>query len=743
MKLSNPLEMNDWRITSFLLFSFSMLVLLWTTFILNSYEGRIPLIQQIAGCICLLFIPGIAILRILRLHKLGSVETPLFAIGISISIVISTGLLLNEIAPAVGINDPLSALNLILAMSGVTLSLCIISYWRDKDFASPTQLHQSLLSPEVLSLLLLPFLSIFGAYLVTYYEINWLILLMLICVAVVVLVIASHKNVNRSIYPLAIFVISLSLLLSNTLVSRYLWGWDIFTEAHVVNSVVSLAAWNPSYAATSITQTEAARYNSVLSLSILAPALSQIGNIDVASLFKIVYPIIFSLVPVALYQLFRKQTSDIIAFLSSFFFMLLITFFTTMPSIARQEIAEFFLVLVLLLIFNKTFRTPTKTFLLILFSGMLIVSHYGTAWLFMLMLIAVFILLFLADSNFLRRLRQSPAGIPSLETTAGTRTSTPNTYKNTTLTATSVFLFMAMTFAWFTYTEGSLLLGDFFTKGIMLVESDLFSSVGAQTALKVQSAQTLLEVIASRLNTVASFLIFLGVIATFIQRKRMAFDKEYLAFVVISCGLAVLVFGAQALDEIWASARLQVVYLMILSPFLVIGMLTLFRIPRLIRKNVGKYHDIESKAYPATAVFLVILLLFNTGFVLALSDQGTLLIPSLFHKDLPMFVHEQDLAGARWLTSSANPNAVYADPFSKDLLLAYSKLSVENIRTLYTRSLEPKSMLFISSDQATSESWTNPQEANFLGWGEMRSQEYTGTLSRVYDSGCVIYATPV
>ena len=118
-----------------MLFSFSMLVLLWTTFILNSYGGGIPLIQQVAGCICLLFIPGIAVLRILRLHKLGSTETPLYAIGISISVVIFTGLLLNEFAPLVGINDPLSALHLILAMSGATLALCIASYWRDNDFA--------------------------------------------------------------------------------------------------------------------------------------------------------------------------------------------------------------------------------------------------------------------------------------------------------------------------------------------------------------------------------------------------------------------------------------------------------------------------------------------------------------------------------------------------------------------------------------------------------------------------------
>src|SRR5208337_1305537 len=90
-----------------------------------------------------------------------------------------------------------------------------------------------------------------------------------------------------------------------------------------------------------------AQYNSVLSTAIFAPILSKIGNLDIAWLFKVVYPVLYSLVPVALYQLFRKQTSDIVAFLSSFYFVTVLTFSMEMLSLPRQEIAELFLVLVL------------------------------------------------------------------------------------------------------------------------------------------------------------------------------------------------------------------------------------------------------------------------------------------------------------------------------------------------------------------------------------------------------------
>jgi len=745
MKLSNPLEMNDWTMSGFMLFSLSALVLLWITFGLNSSGFQIPLFQQVAGCTCLLFIPGMAILRILRLHKLGSVETPLYAIGISISVVIFAGLLLNELAPAVGINDPFSALHIILAMSGLIVALCIASYWRDKDFASPKRLHAGILSPGVLSLLLLPFLSIFGAYLVNNYGIDWLILLMLICIGIVVLVVSVRRNINTSIYPLAIFMISLSLLLSNALISRYLWGWDVFTEARVVNSVVSYAVWNPSYALSSYATaaTEVARYNPVLSLSILAPALSQIGNIDTTSLFKIVYPIIFSLVPVALYQLFRKQTSNIVAFLASFFFMSTLTFSVEMPSIARQEIAELLLVLVLLLIFNKTFRTQTKAFLLILFSGTMIVSHYGIAWLFMIQLIAVLILLFLADSNFSRRVARRLAGsIPALEATAEEGSSTYSIRKNGTLTATFVFLFAAMALAWYGYTEKALLLGDLFQKSGDVIAPD-FATLGAQLAQNFESNLTLIGLIAARLNTVATVLIALGVIAVFVQRRRMPFDKAYLAFVVTSCGLAILVYALPALYVIWNSSRLQEIYTILLAPFLILGVMALFRIPRLITKTYGRSRDLESKAYPATAVFLVILLLFNIGFVSALANEP-IMSPSLFHEDIPMFVHPNDLAGAKWLGAATTEKRVYADYFSLAILLAYSNIPPEKLQVLNDFN-NPKTTypIYVGSSQATStEFYSNPSNVRLLGRPVIQSPEFTGNLSKIYDSGCAIYTTP-
>ena len=86
---------------------------------------------------------------------------------------------------------------------------------------------------------------------------------------------------------------------------------------------------------------------------LLGPILSLTCGISVVWLFKVVYPLIFALVPVALYVVFRDQTNDKVAFLSAFLFVAVQEFFVALPVIARQEIGELFLVLIVLVLVDK------------------------------------------------------------------------------------------------------------------------------------------------------------------------------------------------------------------------------------------------------------------------------------------------------------------------------------------------------------------------------------------------------
>ena len=125
----------------------------------------IPILRQIIGFIFLAFVPGLLILRLLKLHRLGSIETLLYSVGLSITFVMFLGYFVNMLYPLIGISKPISIYPLIITITAVILILCAIAYKQEASEARVS--HQSipigwskLLSPPVLFLCLLPILSI-------------------------------------------------------------------------------------------------------------------------------------------------------------------------------------------------------------------------------------------------------------------------------------------------------------------------------------------------------------------------------------------------------------------------------------------------------------------------------------------------------------------------------------------------------------------------------------------------------
>ena len=92
MQLNNPLQMNDWGINKFLKVVVAIQLAMWAVIGLNAVGLQIPIIRQLIGFIYLSFVPGILILRILKLHKLGNIETLLYTVGLSIATLMFTGL---------------------------------------------------------------------------------------------------------------------------------------------------------------------------------------------------------------------------------------------------------------------------------------------------------------------------------------------------------------------------------------------------------------------------------------------------------------------------------------------------------------------------------------------------------------------------------------------------------------------------------------------------------------------------
>ena len=177
MKLSNPLQMNDWEIGKFLKVVLAIHIAMCGAICLDVVGLQIPIIRPLIGFIYLTFVPGILILRIIRLHKISNIETLLYTVGLSLATLMFTGFFMNMTYPSFGISEPISLTPLIITISAVVLVLCILCYVRDKDFSDPSFIDiEEVLSPPVLFLCLIPFMAVLGTYLVNFHHSNILLM---------------------------------------------------------------------------------------------------------------------------------------------------------------------------------------------------------------------------------------------------------------------------------------------------------------------------------------------------------------------------------------------------------------------------------------------------------------------------------------------------------------------------------------------------------------------------------------
>jgi uncharacterized membrane protein len=143
-------------------------------------------------------------------------------------------------------------------------------------------------------------------------------------------ILVLEKGLTLQSKMIMIFAISLSCLLNITLISNFLTGWDIFYEYSVGNMTIAQGVWNIDLGS---------NVNAMLSIAILAPAISWIGNIDLLWVLKLVYPVIYALVPIGVFIFASRMTNQTAGVIGALLFILIQGFLFEMPSIARQEIA--------------------------------------------------------------------------------------------------------------------------------------------------------------------------------------------------------------------------------------------------------------------------------------------------------------------------------------------------------------------------------------------------------------------
>lgn len=644
MKLLNPIRISQWSIKPLIILILFLQITLGSLISLDYLGFHIPLLREIIGFFYLIFIPGILIIRLMELENLNNTDELLYSVGVSIAILMFIGLFMNTFYPLFGFTSPLSTISLFITINVLVWVLCALNFIKVRNKVEPIFLRfEDLISPSTLFLCLIPFLAIIGTYLVNSYNNNLLILLSLVLVAIIPLLVTFDKLPKR-LYPLSIFVISITLLFHISLISFFIYGRDSFEEYFVASITLKNMYWNPN---------TSDYLNSVFTVSIFPTILAKICNLNLEWIFKIIYQFLYVLVPLTLYQIFKEQTNEKISFFSVFFFVASITFFFELPQLFRQEIGEIFFVLSVLLILTTKISPVKKSILLVTFLITLTFSHYALSFIYAFLLFCIWAVAFLINSSLINKIK--------------------NKFKllkdrfqfQSPISFNFVLLAVVVALSWYIFVSNSevfkqlIVIAKVISRSLVTELLNPKSSEALDIAFQPKKYITLS--IITFLNLAAQGFIAIGLLTTF-WKDKFKINPSFYLLALINFVFWIFAVTIPYFSSILTADRLYHITLIFLSLFLTIG---LYKILNLVFSlNLKNSLKIGS-------VFLVVFFVLNVGFVgFFIGEETSMALDS--SADWPK-ANVYELQSAIWINSEKNMDyVVYADVYRWPLVGAFN-----------------------------------------------------------------------
>lgn len=608
---------------------------------------NIPFVRQVSGFIFLTFVPGFVILKLFRIERSSLTETVLFTVGLSVAFLMLLGFLVNGLGTIGLISEPLSTRPLFVAINLAVTLMCIAIHLTNTE--SSKLLIVDGASFWIIGLcIFLPFISLIGVLFVNIFNNNAFLILLLIVIPIIFVASFFKSDLSKH-YPLLVISIALALLLSTTLISMYMYGDDINFEFNVFSSTKNMAYWDSQ----NFDDFDQFSSISMLSVTVLPIIFSNLLNIDGGLVFKVIFPIIFSLVPLGLYELYRIQWGKRVAFISIIFFMSNYVFFQLLVTNGKQMIAELFYVLLFLLILREAVTgQKTNWFLGTLFTFGLVVSHYGTNYIFLLVIFLSWIFGKILLKNLITKINLS-----------------------------FVWFSLSLTFLWgiyVTYAPFVKIVGIFQTLFNTFLEE--FMDMGArgepvQTALGLVQSPSNLHLLGRIVQTAVILFVVVGFIVMLLRRKKEKLNPIYVLIVFINMGLILSAIIIPNFAGFLEMGRLYQVGLLFISPLFVLGAQGISKFVFRLKKGKAKRYSML-----LISVLLVTFFLFQTGFVYEVADDpvpSSISLSKYKLEDSYTLIHESDVFAARWLSNYGNIEQIrtYADTRSvTHVLTSYSRL---------------------------------------------------------------------
>lgn len=687
----------------FLLLVLQIIVNLLFLFNINYF-----LIRTILSFLFIISVPGLFILLSLKINKINFYEYLSYMVSLSISFLIFVGLFINYIFPLIGFSKPLSDLPLAIGFNTVILVSGFIAYIRSG------QINYEIKSPRISLLnwilLLIPLvilaLGVFGAIILNNGGSNFFARLMIVGVATYIFLLTLLRNkIQEKIYPLVIVIIGLALLLSYSLRSWHILGWDINLEYQMFQLTRIKSLWAVS--------NSASNFNSCLSITILPTIFSSFLHINNEYIFKLISQLLFAIVPLNIYLITRRYAEPLLAFFCSFFFVAQEVFYMEQTAIVRQEIAFIFFTSMVLVLFNRGIKSLVKNILFLTFGVSMVVSHYSTTYVALALFFLTYLVLFV-----IRHFKKSPNVNNSLIKNI--------TLKNYHIRLTSISILLFVTIFWniqvtksfdylkytvdavirnidktFTLKDKNATIFSFlfnskniysdlrldkfiqdYTSHLKVNKSDLIMKGETRNINKlhlindvsISSKKVLLNEVSVYPYVIVKYIILLSLAIGTLKllmtklKSKSKHDLEYLLLSLTSISLIILMIILPHISVAYNVNRFFLQGLTFLSFCIVMGIMVIFR-----RLGSFKFYMI--------AIIFIIYYLYQSG--ITASITGNVLRINTFNKGAEYdahYIHEEDVSAIKWMAVKyKNYEYVYMDAMA---VPKFKSVAVKNINKI-------------------------------------------------------------
>ncbi|RCV66161.1 putative membrane protein [Methanophagales archaeon] len=714
----------------------------------------IPFLRQVLGFLFLTILPGFLILWILKLNKIGLTEKFVLSVGLSISFLLFFGLLLNNTSLAINYNLPLSTIPLLISFNIAVIILAIIGCKINKEplFTLPNLNLSTSEKAFLIIPFLFPALSIFGMYVMNTTDNNAILMFMLFLIPIyIAFVCFFNHEFSERLYPVVIFLISVSLLLMLALRSNHIIGVDTHHEYYFFAITLDRLQWRVLGHST---------LDACVSSSLLPTIYQSILNIPSEFLFKILYPLLFSISPLIIYIISRRYVGELYGFLTSFYFMSLANFLWTSAH-TRTNTAILFFALAMMTLFNERMDPLKKRILFIVFITSCMVSHYSTTYIFFFIMLVSFLAIEALSKKY--------------------------AFKRV-ISLTVLILFATMIFFWYSQVTETT-----FNVGVRFVE-DTFSNLNRFFLEESRSGVTQAMLgkdieqkgIPHQIEFMLTWLTFLFIgigIITFIRRcKEMSFPEEnfnktdflkekfeveYFVVALVCTGLFVAIVLTPYITVGYSLDRTYLFGIVVLSVFFVIGGIIVAKylnkllavllgkastnfsfkkktilkkqkeekkaLQNPLRKSIDEKEPLQVRAYLIILLILIPYFLSVTGVSYQMFGvPRAITLNSEGEQYDRYYVHDQESSGARWLKEyrERKSGRICTDHQGLYKLISQGKINIGSIdeRSLFKNKELPKGYIYIRILMWSSGSYDISEISNRLY-----------KTNKVYDSDVAIY----